>query len=196
MNCDMAKAIRMNSRLTLLVLISLVVTSCSYTTFTMNDDHGTATRGVILRRWENFSRVALNAFEMKAPCMVAMRSPLFTELEFSTEFTRSTSDTIVLQTRTTPFDDSTHRRRGFVLRIVGDSTIIEDGAISTAYHTPLPTGKPFLVTLRNDGAWVDVRVGHTNLQHFRTGLPATEWVLVRTTGAGSVLVGDPTFDYN
>lgn len=190
----MARDIRMNSRRLLLAILSLTVASCSYTTFTIHEQYITITRGVVLRHWDNFSRTALNAFAMKAPCMVAMRSPLFTELEFSTELTRSTSDTIVIQLRTTPYDDSTHKQRGMVLRIVGDSTIISIGESTTKHHTPLPIGKPFLVTLRNDGAWVVVRIGHTNLQHFRTSLPSTEWVLVRSTGKGTLVVGDPTFE--
>ncbi len=177
------------------MLIGLALASCTTSKFTMHDYAVTPTHVAKLFNPDSIDRTALNAVRLKGPSKMGMRSPRFTELLFSTEIIRYTTSTVVIQVRTTPFDDSLSAQRGIVFRISGDTTTMINGVDTSAYYTPLPTGKPFLVELRNDGSWFDARIGHTSLGLQRTALPATEWVLIGLPNKGSILVGDPQFNF-
>jgi hypothetical protein len=177
------------------IFMSMALASCTTSKFTMHDYAITPTHVAKLFNADNIERTALNAVRLKGPSKMGMRSPRFTELLFSTEIIRYTAGTVVIQVRTTPYDDSLMAQRGIVFRIDGDTTTMINGADTSVHYTPLPTGKPFLVELRNDGSWFDVRIGHTSLGLQRTALPATEWVLIGLPNKGSILVGDPQFNF-
>jgi hypothetical protein len=177
------------------IFMCIGLISCTTSRFTLHDYAFTPTQVVKLYNPDNIERTALNALLLKGPSKIGMRSPHFTELLFSTEIIRYTTNPIEIQLRTTPYDDSLHSHQGVVFKLHGDTTTMINGADTSTYYTPLPTGRPFLLELRNDGAWFDVRIGHTSLGHQRTALPATEWVLIGLPSKGSLLVGDPQFNF-
>ena len=183
------------SRALAAIFICMAVVSCTTSKFTMHDYALAPTHVVKLFNADSIERTALNAVRLKGPSKIGMRSPRFTELFFSTEIIRYTTGTVVIQVRTTPYDDSLMAQRGIVFQINNDTTTMINGADTSAFYTPLPTGKPFLVELRNDGSWFDVQIGHTSLGLQRTALPATEWVLIGLPNKGSILVGDPQFNF-
>lgn len=189
----MAKATLMNSRPGLVILAMLLLVACESTRFVIYDDAPSPTHGAMLANRNNIERTAVNAFQLTGPSKIGFRSPAKTDLLFSTEIIRSTSDPITIQVRTTPYDDSLLARPGLVVTIAGDSTRIVNGSDSSVFHTPLPVNKPFLVELRNDGAWIELGIGHTVFGHQRCRLPNTEWVLIGLPSTGSILVGDPQF---
>lgn len=184
----------MNSARVALVAAALFLAACSTHKFTMQQYALVQTHGVKLVNREKITLTAVNAFRMNGPSKVGLRAQKQTELVFSTEIIRNTSDRIIIQARTTPYDDSTHALKGVSFIIEGDSTTIVNGKDSRTYSTPLPVGKPFLFSLLNNGAWFDVVVGHKMFGYQRTALANTEWILIGLPGRGSILVGDPQFN--
>lgn len=172
-----------------------IVVSCSTTKFTMHDFSILPTQGVKLVNVDSIEKTAANAVRLNGPSKLGLRAQRYTELLFSTEIIRSTTDPIVIQFRTTPFDDSVYKHRGVMLVLSADSTTMFNGPDTTTYYTPLPIGKPFLFEVRQDGSWFDLVIHHTHLGHQRTALPMTEWVLIGLPYRGSILVGDPEFNF-
>jgi hypothetical protein len=148
---------------------------------------------VKLKDLTNIERTASNAVRLSGPSKIGLRTLVQTELLFSTEIIRSSSDSIIIQTRTTPYDDSTSYIRGIEFVVFKDSTTIRQGSSILKLYTPLPTGKPFLFEIHNDGAWFTAQIGHTTVGPLKSSLPNTEWVLVGIPATGTVLVGDPQF---
>jgi len=184
----------MNSAQAAIVVVMLLCTACTSHKFTMQQYALVPTQGVKLVNKDKITLTAVNAFRMNGPSKVGLRAQRQTELIFSTEIIRSSLDRIIIQTRTTPFDDSTSARKGISFIIEGDSTTIVNGEDSVTCSTPLPVGKPFLFTLLNNGAWFDVVIGHKMFGYQRTELANTEWFLIAVPGQGSILVGDPQFN--
>ncbi|MEY2720190.1 MAG: hypothetical protein RLZZ273_1556 [Bacteroidota bacterium] len=185
----------MNRAICVAVILSLVLASCNTTKFTMHDFSLLPTQVVKLVNADSIQRTAANAVRLSGPSMVGLRGQRYTELLFSTEIIRSTAEPIVVQFRTTPFDDSVHKYRGVMLVLSADSTTLFNGPDTTTYYTPLPIGKPFLFEVRQDASWFDLVIHHTRLGHQRTALPLTEWVLIGLPRRGSILVGDPEFNF-
>lgn len=184
------------SRLQLAVAcLAYMLVACNTSKFTMHEFSLLPTQGVKLVNVDSIEKTAVNAVRLSGPSKIALRAQRYTELLFSTEIIRSTPDPIVIQLRTTPYDDSVHKNIGVTLVLAGDSTTMYNGADTSTLYTPLPIGKPFLFEARHDGSWFDLVIHHTKLGHQRTSLPMTEWVLIGLPKRGSVLVGDPQFNF-
>jgi len=161
----------------------------------MHDFSLLPTQGAKLVNADSIERTAANALRLKGPSKIGLRAQRYTESLFSTEIIRSTPDPMLIQFRTTPFDDSVHKQQGVVLVLSADSTTICNGPDTTTYYTPLPIGKPFLFEVRQDASWFNLLVHHTRLGHQRSALPMTEWVLIGLPSRGSIVVGDPEFNF-
>jgi hypothetical protein len=177
------------------VCAACILVSCNTNKFTMHEFSALPTQGVKLVNVDSIEKTAANAVRLSGPSKIALRAQRYTETLFSTEIIRSTADPIVIQLRTTPYDDSVHKNVGVKLIIVGDSTTMYNGADTSTFYTPLPIGKPFLFEARQDGLWFDLVIHHKMLGHQRTSLPMTEWVLIGLPKKGSLLVGDPQFNF-
>lgn len=175
--------------------IVLIVASCSNTRFTMHDNSFTPTHVAVLKNVDGVERTATNAVRLKGLSKVGLRAIRFTEHLFSTEIIRSTTDPVIVQVRTTPYDDSLLAMSGITFIISSDSTTLINQQDTTRHYTPLPIGKPFLLEIKHDGALFDAQIGHTHIGHQRTALPNTEWVLIGLPKNGNVLVGDPRFNF-
>lgn len=204
----MARAIRMNKLarcciggssaqhgvLLLVSLMGLLTLSCSSHRFTMQDQYAYPVRAVILTHPTSVNRTHDNGFEMRGPARVAMRAERITHGMFTTEITRTSTSPLIIQLRTTPYEDSVLHRRGMLISIIGDSTTIETSDNRSVFFTPLPIGRPFLVDVRSVGWSTHVRIGHTDCGVIRSQLPCTEWVILSLKDSTSVMVGDPWFD--
>lgn len=185
----------MSRRAIAILGVVIVLASCSNTRFTMSDDAFTPTQVSILKNLQSVERTALNAVRLMGPSKVGLRASRFTEHLFSTEIIRTTVDPMTIQIRTTPYDDSLLAMPGITLVIASDSTTLINDQDTSTHYTPLPIGKPFLLEIKHDGAWFDLQIGHTHLGLQRTTLPNTEWVLIGLPRNGSILVGDPRFNF-
>lgn len=178
----------------LIALMGLMALSCSSHRFTMQDQYAYPVRTVILTHPSSVNRTHANGFEMLGPARVAMRAERVTHGMFTTEITRSTASPLIIQLRTTPYEDSVLYRRGMIISIIGDSTTIETSDFRSVFFTPLPVGRPFLFDVRSSGWSTHVRIGHTDCGIMRSQLPCTEWVIFSLKDTSSVYIGDPWFD--
>lgn len=178
----------------LFCLSMILSTSCLTTRFTMPHDSGLSVQAVVLGDPRTVQRSHINGFEMVGPARIAMRAERLTHGRFSMEVTRRAASPLILNVRTTPYEDSVLHRYGMRITINGDSTTVESPDFRSVTATPLPLGKPFVVEIGNFGHAMYLRVGHTDCGLFRTTLPCTEWIMVTTTGNEHVMIGDPLFD--
>lgn len=189
----MAKDILM-SRIALLVLASLVTTSCSYFEFTMKEQSGWPIQTKILRDRHNVTRTAENAIQLTDEARVGMRCKAITEGVFSTEVHLKQGATLQLQTHTTPYDDSTAFAKGMIIQIGNDQTTVVCNGVTSHTETPLPNKKPFVVEIVSDGNWTLLTVACTEVGRFQTNSASTQWIIASLVSGGSALIGDPSFE--
>lgn len=178
----------------LLCSISILSVGCTTSRFVLQKDSVFPVRAVVLTHPSTVERTHTNAFSMMGPARVALRAERITHGHFSTELIRYTTSPIIIQLRTTPYDDSVFRKRGVVLTITGDTTVIESSEFRAVNHTPLPIGTPFVLDVKNYGHALHLSVGHTDLGAIHSTLPCTEWVMASVPEKARVDVGDPWFD--
>lgn len=186
------------SRCSLMVLLlctaSLFVAGCTTSRFVMQKESTFPVRAVVLTPPSTVERTHTNGFSMIGPARIAMRAERITHGRFSTELTRRSASPLIIQLRTTPYDDSVFQKRGIVITITGDTTVIESSEFRAVKYTPLPTGKPFVLEVKNYGHALHLGVGHTDLGVIHSTLPCTEWVIASVPERSRVEVGDPWFD--
>ncbi len=147
----------------------------------------------ILSDRHSVERSAENAVGIRSDAKIAMRCPRLTDGVFSTEVKLRAGTTLRLQTRTTPYDDSTALRKGMIIDISdGQTTVILNG-VTTRIATPIPTSAPFVVEIVNDGQWTRVMVACVDVGRFETTGRSTEWIIASLPAGGSALLGDPDF---
>lgn len=178
-----------------LCMTSLIgVAGCSTSHFVMQKDSIFPVRAVVLTPPHSVEQTHTNGFSMKGPARIALRAERITHGHFSTELIRYSMSPMIIQLRTTPFDDSVLQKRGVVVTIQGDTTFVESSEFRVATHTPLPVGKPFALDVKNYGHALHLSIGHTDLGVIRSTLPCTEWVIASVPETSRVDVGDPWFD--
>lgn len=172
---------------------ALVASSCVPARFTMQDVFAYPVRAVVLTRPNTIKRTFDNGFELTGPSRVALRAERVTHGQFSTEIIRYSDSPLIVQTRTTPHDDSVMHQRGLSITIVGDSTIVESDGQRSVFPTLAPIGKPFIVEVKNLGRTSQLRVHHTECGTFISRLPCTEWIIMSIPDTSRIFVGDPLF---
>lgn len=180
--------------LLLLCTAGLFAAGCTTSRFVMQKDSTFPVRAVVLTPPNTVERTHANGFSMNGPARIALRAERITHGHFSTELIRYSTSPLVIQLRTTPYDDSVLQKRGIIVTIAGDSTVIESSEIRTVNHTPLPIGKPFVLDVKNYGHALHLGIGHTELSVIHSTLPCTEWVIASVSESSRVDVGDPWFD--
>ncbi|MBU3698876.1 MAG: hypothetical protein FGM33_02525 [Candidatus Kapabacteria bacterium] len=183
-------------RLLMLVLAAVggtLLTSCSWSHFTMQDPFAYPIRTVVLTRPNTVKRTFENGFDIKGPARIGMRAERVTHGVFSTEIIRRSASPLTIQTRTTPYDDSVMSDRGIVITIAGDSTVVEYDGRRDVVSTNAPIGKPFVLEIKNLGHVMTLRVHHTECGTFFTRRHCTEWLIVSVPDASNIFVGDPWF---
>ncbi|MEY3385588.1 MAG: hypothetical protein RIR53_399 [Bacteroidota bacterium] len=179
--------------LTLVTMIGIVLTSCSWSRFTMQDPFAYPVQTVVLTRPNTVKRTFENGLDIKGPARVGIRAQRVTHGVFSTEIIRRSASPLTIQTRTTPYDDSVMNDRGIVVTIAGDSTVVEYDGRRDVIATTVPIGKPFVVEIKNLGHVMTLRVHHTDCGTFITRRHCTEWVILSVPKASDIFVGDPWF---
>ncbi len=181
--------------LTVLGSIGVVVlSSCSISKFTMQESFAYPVRAVVLTRPNTVRRTHDNGLEIKGPARVGLRAERVTHGQFSVEIIRQSASPLIIQTRTTPHDDSVLGDRGLVITIAGDSTVVEQNGQRSTISTPVPIGKPFVVEIGNFGRTMQLRVHHTECGEFSSRLHCTEWVIISVSDTSRIFVGDPWFN--
>jgi len=186
--------LRRNVMLLLLCTASFLLAGCTVSRFVMQKESTFPVRAVVLTHPSTVERTHTNGFRMIGPARVAMRAERITHGHFSTELIRYSQSPLIIQLRTTPYDDSVFQKRGVVIAITGDTTVIESSDFRSVHHTPLPIGKPFVLDVKNYGNALHLAIGHTDLGVLHSTLPCTEWVIASVPEKSRVDVGDPWFD--
>ncbi len=172
----------------------LVLNSCSVSKFTMQESFAYPVRAVVLTRPNTVKRTHDNGLEVKGPARVGLRAERITHGQFSVEVIRQSASPLIIQTRTTPHDDSVLGDRGLVITIAGDSTVVEQNGQRSTIATPVPIGKPFVVEIKNFGRIMQLRVHHTECGEFSSRLHCTEWMIISVADTSHIFVGDPWFN--
>lgn len=147
----------------------------------------------ILSDRHGVERSAENAVGIKNEARIAMRCPRVTDGIFSTEVRLRQGSTLRLQTRTTPYDDSTAQQKGMIIDISDGQTTVTVNGTTTRTATPLPQKAPFVVEVVNDGRWTVVTVACVEVGRFEPSSRSTEWIIASLPAGGSALIADPTF---
>lgn len=188
----MAKDTHM-SRVAIIVLMSLVATSCTYFEFTMKEYTGWPIQTKILRERHSVQRTTENAIQLSNGARIGMRCKTITEGVFSTEIRLNQGSTLRLQTHTTPYDDSIASIRGMIIEIGNDQTTVVCNGVTSRIDTPLPDHRPFVVEIISDGRWTILSVACTEVGRFATNSPSTQWIIASLVSGGSALIADPSF---
>ncbi|MCX6141221.1 MAG: hypothetical protein NTX15_10415, partial [Candidatus Kapabacteria bacterium] len=115
-------------------VVAMFVSSCNYFEFTMQEYTGWPVQTRILNDRHNVTRPAPNTVHLDGDARIGMRCMQITDGIFTTEIKLNMGSTLRLQTRTTPYDDSTAFQRGMVIDITdGLTTVMING---TTQQTP------------------------------------------------------------
>ncbi|HLP27790.1 MAG TPA: hypothetical protein VK147_04055 [Candidatus Didemnitutus sp.] len=182
------------SRIISIVLVGFFLSSCSYWEFTMKEYSGWPVQTRILYDRHNVDRTAENALVISNDARIAMRCSRITDGIFSAEVQIRMGSTLRLQTRTTPYDDSTAQHKGMIIDINNTQTSVTINGRVTHTQTPLPTKAPAVVEIVNDGRWTRVTVACREVGRFESTARSTEWIIASLPSGGSALIADPTFE--
>lgn len=160
----------------------------------MKENSGWPIQTRILYDRHSVERSAENAVGIKNEARIAMRCLRLTDGLFSTEVRLRPGSTLRLQSRTTPYDDSTAQKKGLIIDISDGQTSVTVNGIATSTATPLPQKSPFVVEIMNDGQWTRVVVACIEVGRFQPFGPATEWIIASLPSGGSALIADPVFE--
>ncbi len=189
----MARGTSMNSLCATLAAVAVLFAGCAYDEFAQKGNSGWPIQTRILRERKHVEQTHDNAVRLSENAKIGMRVRRLTDGVFSTEVLLGKGGELVLQTRSTPYDDSVRADAGIVISVRADSTTVQVGLASVKSAAPIPTTKPFVVEIENNGRWTVVTVACTEVARIHTTVPSTEWVIASVPSGGWAHLLDPSF---